>query len=203
MTNPDRPVYRYPPRSHASSCRCPRCAPFRSKPGDAGIIGPVILIFFVVALAGFWPAMVWHGYGGPTGNDWRWDIRSTIAELVYFGTIGFIALMVWLGNRPAARPRPPRGRLRVEATTVSQLKPPPPSVCVPPPICLHRNAVKVDSSYWRNLGRAVIFCCWCPDCEEELPASFRLACCGTEPGDGIKPARHVYNCARAATGSAP
>jgi hypothetical protein len=67
--------------------------------GDWGIAVPAVLITFAVALVGFWPAMVWHGYGGPTGNDWRWDIHSTIAEAVYWGVIGFIAALIILGNR--------------------------------------------------------------------------------------------------------
>ena len=67
--------------------------------GDAGILFPLLGITFAVLLVGFWPAMVWHGYGGPTGNDWRWDIHSTVAELAYFGVIGFIAALIFLGNR--------------------------------------------------------------------------------------------------------
>lgn len=74
--------------------------------GDYGIIGPLILIAFAVTLIGFWPVMVVHGYTDTGG--WRWDIHSTIAELVYLGTVGFVALMIWLGNRPAKLPPAPR-----------------------------------------------------------------------------------------------
>lgn len=176
----NQPVYRN--RNHAYSCRCGRCA--QSRPTEWGIVGPAILIFFVVALIGFWPAMVWHGYTDTGG--WRWDIHSTIGELVYFGTIGFIALMAWAGNRSPKIASPP---------TVSELRPPPPSVCVPAaPLCCHRNAVRIDSV----LDPGLIYRCWCPDCDPEcmhpLPAAFRLACCGAEPGTGTKPARHMYNC---------
>lgn len=156
--------------------------------GDYGIIGPLILIAFAVALVGFWPVMVVHGYTDTGG--WRWDIHSTIAELAYLGTIGFIITLAWLGNRPARLPRMPArtplepGESEAFAAAFRQA----------PPVCLHPGAVKVDSAYYRNFGRTVIFCCWCPDCEAELPAAFRLACCGTEPGDGTVPARHAYNC---------
>lgn len=77
-----------------------------SPRGDWGIIGPAIGIFFAVALLGFWPVMVVHGYTDTGG--WRWDIHSTYAELAYAGTIGFVALMIWLGNRPAKLPPAPR-----------------------------------------------------------------------------------------------
>lgn len=165
--------------------------PVRRKPGnDYGIIAPLLGIAFAVALLGFWPAMVWHGYGGPAGTAWRWDIHSTIAETVYFGAIGFIAWMAWmawLGNRPA-KLAPPKGRLRVEATTPEQLRPPPASVCVPP--CYHLDAVPVDLS----TGDRVAWLCPLPPegCGEGLPAGHgRLMrpCCGSAPGFP-----HLYNC---------
>jgi hypothetical protein len=79
--------------------------PRRKPDNDYCIIAPLTGIVFAVALLGFWPAMVWHGYGGPTGTAWRWDIHSTIAEAVYFGAVGFVAWMIWLGNRPAKQER--------------------------------------------------------------------------------------------------
>ena len=157
--------------------------PRRQQGGDYGIIGPLVLIVFAVALVGFWPVMVWHGYGGPTGTAWRWDIHSTIAEGTYLGVIGFIALMCWLGTRPA-KIAPPKGRLRVEATTPEQLRPPPASVCVPP--CYHLDAVPVDLS----TGERVAW--WCQACETQLGEGFgRLVrpCCGSAPGFP-----HLYNC---------
>jgi hypothetical protein len=172
----NQPVYRT--RNHAYSCRCGRCP--QSRPGDWGLIGPLILIFFVVALVGFWPVMIVHGQTDTGG--WRWDIHSTYAELAYAGGVGFVALMIWLGNRPA--------KTRVAApVTPERLRPPPPSV-VTRPVCLHFRAVKVDSVSDRTL----IYRCWCPDCDTALPAAFRFSCCGTEPGNGTMPARHMYNC---------
>ena len=135
---------------------------------------------------GFWPVMVWHGEGGPTGTDWRWDIHSTVAEAVYLGVVGFVVLMAWLGNRPAGRLRPPKGRLRVEATTPEQLAPPPASIIVTPPSCCHLDAVPVDLS----TGERVAW--WCEACETQLDEDFgRLVrpCCGSAPGTP-----HVYNC---------
>ena len=81
----NQPVYRRA-RSHAYACRCPRCrqrAP-SMRNGDFGIIGPALLVIAVVAVIGFWPAMVWHGYGGPTGTAWRWDIHSTVGCCVWW-----------------------------------------------------------------------------------------------------------------------
>lgn len=82
--------------------------PVRQRPpsvakGDCGIAVPFFAGVVAVALLGFWPAMVWHGYGGPTGNDWRWDIHSTVAEAVYFGVMAFIIALVVTGRRPASR----------------------------------------------------------------------------------------------------
>lgn len=171
----NQPVYRT--RNHAYQCRCGRCP--QSRPGDWGLIGPLLLFGGITALVGFWPAMVWHGYTDTGG--WRWDIHSTVAELAYWGVLGFLAAMIALGNRPA------RTRAAVSAPP-GRLRPPPPVTSRP--ICLHLRAVKVDSV----TDRTVIWCCWCPDCEAGLPANFRLACCGTEPGDGTTPARHAYNC---------
>jgi hypothetical protein len=145
-----------------------------SPQGDWGIIGPLILIFFAVALVGFWPVMVVHGTTDTGG--WRWDIHSTYAELAYVGTVGFVAWMIWLGNRPALRAAPP-----VKAASPGPL----PRPVATRPVCLHLRAVKVDSV----TDRSVVYRCWCPDCEAELPANFRRLCCATEPE-----AAHVYNC---------
>jgi len=59
-----------------------------------------------------------------------------------------------------------------------------------PAPCLHVRAVKVDSAFDATL----IYRCWCPDCETGLPANFRVACCGGEPGTTA--VRHAYNCPR-------
>lgn len=98
-------VYRYRPRSHAPQCRCPRWVRVQPPKGDWGIIGPGLLIIAVVAVIGFWPAMVWHGYTDTGG--WRWDIHSTIAELVYWGIILAVVITSILAraNSPEIRTR--------------------------------------------------------------------------------------------------
>lgn len=138
---------------------------------DWGIAIPFFAGITVIALIGFWPAMVWHGYTGTGG--WRWDIHSTIAEAVYAGVVAFIITLAWLGSRPA-RPPAPRGRPVVDL--------PPP----PPPSCQHLDAVPVDLS----TGERVAW--WCGECETQLDAFFgryARSCCGTLPGT-----RHMYNC---------
>jgi hypothetical protein len=109
----NKPVYRYPPRSHASTCRCDRCLPFRPRPGAwgtierYGIIGPALLWGGIIAVAGFWPAMAWHGEGGPTGTAWRWDIQSTIGCLIWWGVLLTVILAVVLtgAHKKRAAPR--------------------------------------------------------------------------------------------------
>ncbi len=81
---------------------------------DGLVVGPWGLLALVVIFISIWPVTVWHGYGGPTGNDWRWDIHSTIAEAVWLGLVAFVTVLVVIGNRPAkrlpsARPPAPRG----------------------------------------------------------------------------------------------
>jgi hypothetical protein len=95
-----------PPRTPQQHPRKP--SPRKQSAGDYGIIGPLLLIVIPVILVGFWPVMVWHGYGGPTGNDWRWDIHSTVAESVYIGLIALFSLLIWAVNRPPKLPRAPR-----------------------------------------------------------------------------------------------
>ena len=110
----NQPVYRYPPRSHASTCRCPRCLPFRPRPGAGGtierygLIGPLLLWGGIIAVIGFWPAMVWHGEGGPTGTAWRWDIHSTIGCLIWWGLVIIpLAAAVLRGRYRSRHPQPP------------------------------------------------------------------------------------------------
>ena len=182
----NQPVYRYPPRSHAATCRCPRCAPFRGRPLQSGawiwVAIPVVAgIFWVVSA----PLRIWH----TVGRDGQID-PDTATYIAYGIPVGAIVLlMVFASIRATGKQRPPKGRLRVEATTVSQLKPPPASVCVAPPICLHRNAVRVEST----VSPAVTLENWCPDCDAALGVNFRRSCCstppGSRPGDG-----HLYNC---------
>jgi hypothetical protein len=117
----NKPVYRYPPRDHAASCRCDRCLPFRPRPGAwgtierYGIIGPALLWGGIIAVAGFWPAMAWHGEGGPTGTAWRWDVHSTIGCLIWWGLVVLpLTALAVAGRRkrtprPAVTPAPPPG----------------------------------------------------------------------------------------------
>ena len=112
----------------------------------------------------FWPSYALHGE------------TQVAASIAWYGTIGI--LLVWflaaVSVKQARKQRPPKGRLRVEATTASQLKPPPASICVPPPICLHRNAVPVD-----NLLGGEPWAWLCPKeaggCGAELPADWKPA----------------------------
>jgi len=124
----NQPVYRYPPRSHASSCRCDRCLPFRPRPGAGGtierygLIGPLLLWGGIIAVTGFWPAMVWHGEGGPTGTAWRWDIHSTIGCLIWWGLVIIpLAAAVLRGRYRSRHPQPP-----------VQVAPPRPAPATPP-----------------------------------------------------------------------
>src|SRR5512135_3106607 len=101
---------------------------------DWGIAIPFFAGAMIIAVVGFWPAMVWHGYTDAGG--WRWDIHSTIAEAVYFGVVAFIVTLVWLGNR-GSRPAVP---------------PPPTMPPAPPlprprraPACRHPRAVRVEN----------------------------------------------------------
>lgn len=153
--------------------------------GDWGIAVPFFAGLMVVALVGFWPAMVWHGYGGPTGNDWRWDIHSTIAEAVYFGVIGFVAALVVAGNRPA------RPAFQAPPAMPPAGPPPRPRKTVQAPACLHLEAVPVD-----NLLGGEPWAWLCPlppeGCGERLPAEHgrpARPCCRSAPGTA-----HQYNC---------
>jgi len=120
--------------------------------GDWGIAVPALLITFAVALVGFWPAMVWHGYTDTGG--WRWDIHSTIAEAVYFGVIGFTAGLVALGNRDSRR----------AVTVTPDRPPPPPPSVVADSACKHPRAVRVENI--TNPDETVAYLC--PDCDSQL-----------------------------------
>lgn len=164
----NQPVYRYPPRSHACNCPCPRCAQSRSRPLQSGAwIWPLLAVLGAVS----WAA----------GAAARHPLQTAAAG----AGIVILALVTWAVvflNRRAARP--PEGRLRVEAAAPGRLPPPPASIVVPP--CYHLDAVPVDLS----TGERVAW--WCEACETRLPAEFgRLVrvCCGSGPGT-----RHQYNC---------
>jgi len=143
----------------------------------------------MILVAGFWPAMVWHGYGGPEGTSWRWDIHSTIACLIWWGLTIVpltVAAVISAGRKRKlgrAAPEAARAVTGARALTAEAAKVP------EPPVCRHLNAVRVDSV----LDPKLVWQCWCPDCDPDcetpLPADFRRPCCGTEPE-----APHLYNC---------
>jgi hypothetical protein len=159
-----KPVYRYPPRSHTASCPCPRCAQCRKRPSpssDLMAMDAFFVVCIVLAVIGFWPAMVWHGYTDTGG--WRWDIHSTIGCSVWWG-LSVLCILLAVADKKAKRsPRPPEGRLRVEATL------PPMPAAQASPVCFHRAAVPVDLS----TGERVAW--WCPDCETQLDPGFRAS----------------------------
>lgn len=168
--------------------------PARSTGGgvaDYGVIGPAAFIIGIIAVAGFWPAMAWHGTTDTGG--WRWDIHSTIGCLIWWGVIIFLLGLAVYANREVKPAGPPPQPDRWRENPAYRQAPPVP---VPPPAPArgHLRAVKVDSVP----DPALIWCCWCPDCEAELPAGFRRACCGTGPETP-----HLWNCPHAERKMAP
>ncbi len=153
--------------------------------GDYSIIGPGFLIFCAVAVIGFWPAMAWHGYGGPTGTAWRWDIHSTVACCIWWGVTVIPFLVIVAARKARGFPY----RKRPVQASCGAAEAPGTATAVPPdpPRCRHLDAVPVDLS----TGERVAW--WCEDCQTQLAAGFgRVArpCCGTLPGPW-----HLYNCA--------
>lgn len=179
----NQPVYRRP-RSHAYSCRCPRCVPQGGFIERNGILGPLALFAGLVAVIGFWPAMAWHGYTDTGG--WRWDIHSTMGCLIWWVFLAAVVILAAADHRPA--------KTAVAApVTPERLAPPPPSV-VARPICLHLNAEPVDNMLDPD---APPWAWLCPECNAQLPAEFgllRRSCCGTAHG-----MFHRHNCPRADT----
>ena len=112
MSNPDRPVYRYPPRSHAYSCRCPRCAPFKGRPMQSGawiwVAIPVAAGIWWIALA---PLHIWHVIGAD-GKE-----HPDAATWIAYGACGGLVVLLLMffsiraaGKRPKIYPPaiPPR-----------------------------------------------------------------------------------------------
>lgn len=216
MGNPGgkRPVYRYPPRSHASNCPCSRCAQFRSRPpsgGGWGILIPAVIAFLI----GFWPFIFWHGckYGGSglsacgSGSDWTWSAQTWIACGIWWGVIAIpvtVALVAkGSANRKLPKPPPPPPELKVPrrfgfAVTDAPKRPLPPTPydtppspppIQAPPVCVHGATVPVD------LGTGERVAWWCPDCDTQLGPEFippRRTCCGTPSGTP-----HLWNCPEA------
>jgi len=155
------------------------------RAGGSGL--GVLIIFGVLVLIGFWPAMVWHGYTDTGG--YRWDIHSTIACLTYWGIlaalVGLGVLVSWGNKREAAKEK---------------------AAPLPPPICTHGNAVRVDSV----LDKDKTVAWWCPDCETQLDPGWQPA--PTGPGPAVNAAaapagrwswRWWCTCGRSRSGYAP
>jgi hypothetical protein len=162
------------PPAPRSSCRRPRS--YRSAPGGGiiaryGIIGPAFVIILTVMITGFWPAMVWHGEGGPTGTAWQWDVRSTIGCCIWWGFLllcgtGAVASRKLGGHYLNNGPAP--------GADVSPLPDPPmqdlPGPTMAPPSCQHPGAVPVN-----NILTGKLEAWLCPDCETQLDPGFRAA----------------------------
>lgn len=149
------------------------------KNGDYGIIGPGLLIIGVIAVVGFWPAMVWHGQTDTGG--WRWNIDSTIGCCVWWSftvlPLVIAAIVDVHRKRKAimAQYTAQEALARAEQLAAEAEKVP------EHPACQHLDAIRVESSLDRNKTLAY----WCPDCEAQLGEDFgRLMrpCCGTPAG---------------------
>ena len=77
-----------------NTCRCGRTP--KDPPGHAltprgngpSTIGPGLLFILVSC----WPAIFWHGQAKTGG--WRWDIHSTVACSVWWGSILLAAILL-------------------------------------------------------------------------------------------------------------
>lgn len=148
--------------------------------GGWGILVP----FFLAMIFAIWPYAVWHGckYGGSglsgcgAESEWAWNAQTWAACGIWWGILASPFVIALLAGK--RRPLPP---------AVPELRPPPPSVCVPAvPPCYHLDAAPVDLA----TGERVAW--WCAACETQLPAEFgRLVrpCCGSAPGTP-----HQHNC---------
>lgn len=96
----NQPVYRYPPRSHAASCRCDRCLPFKSRPLSSGawvwVAIPVVAGIAWIASA---PLRIWH-VTGPDGKE-----HPDMATWIAYGAGGalIVAALVVFSIRAANR----------------------------------------------------------------------------------------------------
>ena len=144
--NGNRPVYRRPPRSHAYSCRCPRCGtPARGSGGAAWIL-PAFFGACAVVMGIVWAARgLYHAVAADLG---------LLALLLIPAAV--IAVLKVAGTRQAPRP-----------VTAADLPLPPPSVIAAVPACLHPAAVPVETP----LGERVAWLC--PDCDAQLDPGAR------------------------------
>jgi hypothetical protein len=184
-----------PPGRHPNWCRCQGCRRDIARFESGLLKADIAVVAILAAVAGImWialaPLRIWH----TTGADGQ-QHPDTATWIAYgIGGAVIMAALMWLSIRATREtPREAAERTRVRealdiAATVKDL--PPAEALRPPPVCLHRNAVKVNSGV---PGLNLTYRCWCPACETGLPATFRYPCCGGEPGtlpgDG-----HAYNC---------
>ena len=180
-----QPVYRRP-RSHAYSCRCPKC----DKPADWGVITPLIAIIGAGFLVSCWPALAWHGYTDTGG--WRWDIHSTVACAVWWGALLFIAVLVAVANRKPRRTVPPPQPDRRREGPGYQ-KTAPPAGAAPLPICQHSTITPVNNIV---TGKLEAWLCLNPDCDAQLDPGFRAA--ELQPDTSWPQVRLVTGCVCAA-----
>ena len=72
-------------------------------PAEAAVVGGVLVTLALGVPFLLWPALVWHGYGGIDGNSWRWDMQSTVACAIWWGSLVALTLLCWglaaLGRR--------------------------------------------------------------------------------------------------------
>jgi hypothetical protein len=165
------PVYRYPPRSHAFSCRCRRCAPFyRQRSGDGllrldlGCLGVLLVCGAVSGVVGWVSA----------------DHAAILRALPVAGTVAALAAItvvavVYLNRREARRlpagpvlpgswPAPAAGLSPEDELLALSLE-----LAAARPACNHVTAVPVTAAR-DDLG---ILAWWCPRCETQLPAGWR------------------------------
>jgi hypothetical protein len=131
------------------------------------------VIPFVIMIAGFWPAMVWHGEGGPTGTAWRWDVHSTIGCCIWWGFWVF-GIACWLIGKKLDQ-REKRPAPGPSSGPPMRAMPPAPPPVQAPPVCVHANTTAVNETFGplREPGKLVAWLCL--DCGTQLDPGFRSA----------------------------
>ena len=172
----NQPVYRRP-RSHAYSCRCPRCqgAGAYSTDLSKGCLIPVAICAVIAGAVGLAlvPLGIWH----VTGADGKMHPDTATGIAYGIGAVLILAALMFVSIRATGK--------RERSSPPARYVAPRPA----PPLCVHRNAVRVESA----VDPAVTLGNWCPDCETALGVIFRRSCCSTPPG--TRPgAGHLYNC---------
>ncbi len=81
----NQPVYRNRPRSHAYSCRCPRCVQFMNRPSASGS-GAFWGVVALMVLYGM-PAAIWHqGTGMVVACAIWWPVLTATTILILIGS---------------------------------------------------------------------------------------------------------------------